>query len=229
MDVGVRYVIPAIATVTGVTAWVLAGNVQGSDSTDGLAFLPDDPLAPVTNVYEVPQVPELYFFDEPDIKTSGVVACDRNSKRSPLAVTCLLDKTKTLDPCYYPYELEGEPYVFCLKPEYLTYDLYEVSSISGEQSEKGSSVEMLIYVQAPDREPIAGSFDNLIELDSGYHDACLIDDYKVPKPIDRTYTCLSGSKVAGGVLGEKPNYFVKYWDAETDTTSSQWLGLVVYG
>ena len=39
-----------------------------------------------------------------------------------------------------------------------------------------------------------------VELLDGYFDICVLDDSTVPNNIDRTYTCLTGSTVSGGIL-----------------------------
>jgi len=68
-----------------------------------------------------------------------------------------------------------------------------------------------------------------VELLDGYFDICVLDDSTVHNNIDRTYTCLTGSTVSGGILGDRPNYFAEYLNIETGAVSSQWIRYIVYG
>lgn len=228
VDITIRYVIPGLAAATGLGAWLLSANGPGVVDESTTALLPDSEYPPITRVIEVPELPSL-FNENSNLEVLGSAYCDQDSTRSARGLGCDVGG-ELLDPCYWPPGDVGIPYVFCFNPEIYSYELYEVASLTDDATLWESiPVEYLIYVEYPEQNNLADYPKELVDTATGTYDVCRIDDYNVENPIDRTYTCLTGSKVSGGVLGDKPHYFVEYIDAKTNSVSSQWLGFIIYG
>lgn len=219
--------IPAVATVTGLAAWALASGTSELNE-EITALVPDSEYPPVTVQVLLPSLPSLYD-ETSNLELLGVADCIQDSKRSARAMGCEVED-ELLDPCYWPPGDVGIPYVFCFDVQAYAYKVFEVGElVEVESLWESLPVDYIIYVEYPTQDNLADYPEELVDTYNGTYDICVIDDYQVEAAIDRSYSCLTGSKVSGAILGSRPHNFVEYTEADSGETTSQWLGFIVYG
>jgi len=220
-----RYVLPGLASITGIAAWLIASN-QFGDETDDLILSPDDPYPPITVQINIPEIP-MNSESEGGLELKGQVTCLEDSLSSAKAIRCREDEM-ILDPCYWPPE-PGITSVFCFEPFQYRYEMYEVVELDESIAViEERAVPTFIFVKSPERENINDYSEELVPIGNGFADACTLQTDSLEGQ-ETEYNCTTGSTVTGEILGESPHHFVQYEDSETGLTTSQYLNFIIYG
>lgn len=219
-----RYVLPGIATVTGVLAWVFAANLTSEDEP-GLVLAPEDSFPRVTFQIEVPEIPTI---DESPTGNEpiGEAECVEDSKTSNQAIRCLTNG-EVLDPCYLPGEPDPSS-VFCFDPVAFSHNVYSVDEISNIVGVGTGPEPTFVLVDLSDNRNISDYPEEAIEVRGRYVDVCTLDD-KSAEGVDVSYSCITGSQVLGPVYGESPQHFVEYLEDGEAEAKSRYLSYIIYG
>lgn len=219
-----RYILPGLATVTGILAWFFASTIAEQDLRE-VILEPDASSSPVTIQIELPEIPS--FEDSPSgNEPVGDADCTEDSNTSNSAIRCSSSDI-VLDPCYLPPE-PSPGSVFCFDPVTYTYDVYTLNELSQIFAAESGPEATFILVDMTDERDIFDYPEEAIEVRGRTVDVCTLDD-KFAEGSDISYSCVTGSKVTGPIYGDSPNHFVEYKEIGEDDLKSKYLSYIIYG
>jgi len=221
--------IPSIATTFGLVTWALINfNILGPRDGDAP---PNSKLAiPVTQQQTIPELP---YDDINDglYPLEVSVDCQESSAVARWALSCSDVSGSTFEPCFYP-ATDGEPYsVYCFDPAKFKYEGFSVDKwVSPSSVSDGNlAIASYVFIRVPEVNNIYDYATETINIGGFQYDICSIVPPTNTAPEKSDYTCATGSKIVGGIQGDRPHYFAKYIDNKTNTSSVEWIGWIVYG
>jgi hypothetical protein len=223
-----RYVIPGLATATGLLAWWVNSAGYSPDSPE-LTLPPSDEYPPITIQIEVPAIP----IDDGGLglyTPQGDASCLKDSTKSARALNCEVGG-KELDPCYWaPGDAEINE-VYCFDPssyDYTRHRVVEILDIWALKEQgvlwESTAVATFLFITPPDY-AFQEYGDQLID---GL-DVCVLDNFDSSRAEVKIYKCNSGATVQSEVYGDLPHLFARYSSPSADRVSSEWIKYIIYG
>ena len=219
-----RFVLPGVASVTGILAWLFAANINNEQEAS-FVLEPDAQYPPVTLQIQVPEIPTI---DESPTGNApiGNASCSEDSRASNGGIRCI-SSDLILDPCYLPPEPDPGS-VFCFDPVSFSYDVYDLIEISEIISDGEGPEATFILVDLTDERNFSDYPEEAIEVRGRFVDVCTLDDKSAIGELI-SYSCVTGSSVEGPILGQSPDHFVQYRELGSDSLTSRYLSYIVYG
>ena len=221
--------IPSIATTFGLVTWLLLNFDIVSPRTGDAP--PSNKIAiPLTQQQVIPELP----YDDINnglYPLEKSVACDKSSSVARWALSCSDVFGSTFEPCFYP-ATDGEPYsVYCFDPVKFKYDGYSVTKWTSPSSvsEENLPIASYVFIRVPEVNNIYDYAEETISISGFQYDVCSIATQPNTASEELDYSCVTGNKIIGGIQGDRPHYFGKYFDNKTNTSSVEWIGWIVYG
>ena len=223
-----RYVVPGLATATGLLAWWVNSAGYSQDSAE-FVLPPSDEYPPITIQIEVPAIP-IDDVRQGLYAPQGNASCLKDSTKYAKALSCEVDGVQ-LDPCYWlPGDAEITE-VYCFDPKSYEYSLFSVIEIldiwalkDQEMLWESTAVATFLFITPPDY-ALNEYGDLLVE---GL-DVCVLDHFEAIGAEVNGYKCHSGATVQGELYGERPSLFARYSSPSGDRISSQWIKFIIYG
>jgi len=223
-----RYVIPSLATVTGLLAWWVSSVGNTTDSAEKI-LPPADEFPPIAIQMEIPVIPI------EDVRLGlyppqGDANCLVDSSKSARALACEV-KGEVLDPCYWIPGGSEITETYCFDPVTYKYTAYTVTDILDIWALKdqgmlweSTAVATFLFVKAPDY-----AFEEYGESLVDGMEVCVLTNFEPQEGQVQSYECKSGATILSDVFGDRPHLFVTHSSPSGDRISSQWIKYIIYG
>lgn len=223
-----RYVVPGLATATGLLAWWVNSAGYSQDAAE-FVLPPSDEYPPITIQIEVPEIP-IDDVRQGLYTSQGDASCLRDSTKSARALSCEADGEE-LDPCYWLPGGDEITEVYCFDPKSYEYSLFSVIETLDIWALKdqgmlweSTPVATFLFITPPDY-----ALEEYGDLMVEGLDVCILESFEATENQVNSYKCNSGATVQGEVYGERPNLFASYSSPSGERISSQWIKFIIYG